>query len=172
MRRGTGTRFGARAATSGALAALCILGLASPAGASAGPAGPAAGRSTRPAQVLRLRAMPAGTVTFGRQHGRLTVHAVMSGLTPGLPHSVNLLVPGRSPGIQFSALTANSLGQATATLRSRFSGRLPHGTRLVIHLGAGGGRAGLSRSRSARAGPASAHRGDRPPCRITPTGRR
>jgi hypothetical protein len=141
MRRGTGTRFGARAATSGALAALCILGLASPAGASAGPAGPAAGRSTRPAQVLRLRAMPAGTVTFGRQHGRLTVHAVMSGLTPGLPHSVNLLVPGRSPGIQFSALTANSLGQADATLRSRFSGRLPHGTRLVIHLGAGGGRA-------------------------------
>lgn len=88
MRRGTGTRFGARAATSGALAALCILGLASPAGASAGPAGPAAGRSTRPAQVLRLRAMPAGTVTFGRQHGRLTVHAVMFGLTPGLSHSV------------------------------------------------------------------------------------
>jgi hypothetical protein len=141
MRRGAGTRFGAGAAASGALAALCVLGVASPAGAGAGPAGPAAGRSTRSVQVLHLRAMPAGTVTFGRQHGRLTVHAVMFGLTPGLSHRVNLLVPGRSASIPFSALTANSVGQANATLRSRFSGRLPHGTRLVIHLGAGGGRA-------------------------------
>ncbi len=85
--------------------------------------------------------MPAGTVTFGRRHGRLTVHAVMFGLTPGLSHRVNLMVPGRSASIQFSALTANGVGQANATLRSRFSGRLPHGTRLVIRLGAGSGRA-------------------------------
>ncbi len=138
MRRGAGTRFGAGAATSGALAAICVLGLASPAGASAGPA---AGRSTRAVQLLHLRAMPAGTATFGWRHGRLTVHTVMFGLTPGSSHSVNLMVPGRPAGIQFSPLSANRLGQADSTLRSRFSGRLPHGTRLVIRLGAGGGRA-------------------------------
>ena len=109
--------------------------------------------------------MPAGTVTFGRQHGRLTVHAVMFGLTPGLSHRVNLLVPGRSAGIPFSALTANSAGQANATLRSHFSGRLPHGTRLVIHLGTGGGRAARAPiAETRRLGhpgrrPAPAHRG-------------
>jgi hypothetical protein len=141
MRRGAGTRFGAGAAAPGALAAICVLGLASPAGASAAPAGPGAGGSTSAVQVLHLRAMPAGTATFGWRHGRLTVRTVMFGLTPGSSHRVSLMVPGRSAGIEFSPLTANSLGQASATLRSRFSGRLPHGIRLLIRLGTGGGQA-------------------------------
>jgi hypothetical protein len=84
--------------------------------------------------------MPAGTVTFGRRQGRLTVHAAMFGLTPGSSHSVNLLVPGHSGSIRFGWLTANSLGQANSTLLSHSSGQLPPGSRLLIHMGIRGGR--------------------------------
>jgi len=84
--------------------------------------------------------MPAGTVTFGRRQGRLTVQAAVFGLTPGSSHSVNLLAPGHSGSIRFSRLTANSLGQANSTLLSHFSGHLPPGSRLLIHMGISGGR--------------------------------
>ncbi len=85
--------------------------------------------------------MPAGTVTFGRgSHGRLTVHADMFGLTPGSSHNVDLVIPGRFLAVRFSTLTANSVGQADSTLQSKFTGRLPRGSRLVIRMGVAGGR--------------------------------
>jgi hypothetical protein len=143
MRRRAAIRFGAGAATSGALAAVCVLALASPASAStssASTAGSAAAHGTPAVQVLHLRAMPPGTVVFGRHHGRLRVHARMFGLTPGSSHSVSLVVPGRSRSIWFGTLTANSVGQANSTLLSHFTGHLSRGSRLLVHMGAGGGR--------------------------------
>jgi CHRD domain len=103
--------------------------------------------------------MPAGTVTFGRHHGRLTVHAAMFGLTPGSSHNVNLVIPGRFRAIRFSPLTANSAGQADSTLRSHFAGHPPRGSRLLIRMGVGGGR--VARERIAETGRLS-HPGRRP----------
>ena len=150
------------AAASGALAAAVVLALPGTAGASTrGAAGPATGglsaashvsaagqrstgaggtaapRGTLSAQVLRLRPMPAGLVSFGRRHGRLTVHAMLSGLTPGSSHGVSLLLPGRFRAVAFGPLTANGVGQAAATLRSGYSGPLLAGSRLVIRMGTG-----------------------------------
>jgi hypothetical protein len=141
---------GVTAATaSGALAAAAVLTLAAPAGASTSSAGtlvsavvhgtPAV-HGTAAVHALRLRAMPAGTVTFGRRHGRLTVHAVMFGLTAGSSHRVNLMIPGRSAAIRFSPLTANSVGQANTILQSHFRGQLRRGSRLRIRMGVRGGR--------------------------------
>ncbi|HUK69515.1 MAG TPA: CHRD domain-containing protein [Streptosporangiaceae bacterium] len=144
MPRRSRIRLGAGAAASGALAAVAVLTLAASAGgstSSAGPLGSATVHGITPAVYsLRLRAMPAGTVTFGRRHGRLTVHAVMFGLTPGSSHSVNLLMPGRFGIIWFSRLTANTVGQANSTLQSHFTGHLPRGSRLLIRMGVGSGR--------------------------------
>jgi hypothetical protein len=85
--------------------------------------------------------MPRGTVTFGRgRHGRLTVRADMSGLTPGSAHRVNLVIPGRRRPVRFSPLTARSTGRADSTLRSTFTGRVPRGSRLLVRMGVGGGR--------------------------------
>ena len=133
-------RRGRRAAVaSGALAAAVTLALPGAAGAStrtaaAGAAAPPGGVSL---QVLKLRPMPYGAVSFGRWHGRLTVRAVVLGLTPGSSHRVSLLLPGRFRAIQFGPLTANSVGQAGATLRSSYPGRLVAGSRLVIRMGTG-----------------------------------
>jgi hypothetical protein len=85
--------------------------------------------------------MPVGTVRFGRAgHGRLTVHARVSGLTPGSSHAVDLRVPGHSRLIRFSTLTASNVGQASSTLHSHFSGPLRRGSRLLVRMGAQGGR--------------------------------
>jgi hypothetical protein len=81
--------------------------------------------------------MPKGTVTFGRRHGLLTVRAVMSGLTPGSSHAVILQVPGRVRAVQFSTLTASSVGQASSTLHSNFAGHLATGSRLLVRMGTG-----------------------------------
>jgi Cu/Zn superoxide dismutase len=138
---------GAAAATAAVLAATAVataaaLSLAAPA-ASASSAGRTAAAAQRaPAlQALSLHAMPVGTVRFGRAgHGRLTVHARVSGLTPGSSHAVDLRVPGHSRVIRFSTLTANNAGQASSTLHSRFSGPLRRGSRLLVRMGAQGGR--------------------------------
>jgi len=151
---GARIRLGAGAATVSALAAAAILTLAASAGAGtsgagtsgagtvgAATVGSAADHGTAAVDILSLRAMPAGTVTFGRgSHGRLTVHADMFGLTPGSSHSVNLVIPGRSRAIRFSPLTANSAGHASSALRSDFTGHLRRGGRLLIRMGVGGGR--------------------------------
>jgi len=45
------------------------------------------------------------------------------------------------------ALTANNVGQASATLRSHFSGTLRRGSRLLVRMGARGGRLASTRER-------------------------
>jgi Cu/Zn superoxide dismutase len=114
------------------------LALAAPAGASTiSPAG--ATHAKAAVHLLSLRAMPVGTVTFGRdRRHRLTVHALIYGLTPGSSHNVGLLAPGHAGVIRFSALTANNVGQARVTLSSKFTGRWRKGSRLVIRMGVGG----------------------------------
>ena len=106
--------------------------------------------------------MPRGTVTFGRRAGRLTVHAVMTGLTPGSEHGVHLLLPGAHAGvIRFSPLPASTAGRARATLHSHFRGPLPRGSRLVIRMGTGDGRVArkaIARTRRLRRGGPGPHR--------------
>jgi Cu/Zn superoxide dismutase len=129
----------AAAATSGALAAAAVLALAAP--ASAGTARSATVPGSAAAVALSLRAMPPGTVTFAHdRRGHLTIHPDMFGLTPGSAHSVSLVIPGWRRTVRFSPLTANSAGQADSTLYSSFLGRPPRWSRVVVHMGVGGGR--------------------------------
>jgi Cu/Zn superoxide dismutase len=145
-RRSRRARLGAGTAVAGALAAAAVLSLAAPAGASTSRAGsPRAaaghGAAALHAVHLHLRAMPAGTVTFGRaHHGRLTVRARLHGLTPGSPHAVELVIPGRRRAVRFSPLTASSAGRADGVLRSGFTGHLRGGSRLIVRMGTGGSR--------------------------------
>jgi len=140
--RGARIRLGAAAAA--VLAATAVLTATAPAGASTsspGAVGSAAAHGSPPVVRLALRAMPAGTVTFGwGSQGRLTVHADVFGLTPGSSHNVDLVRPGRIGTIRFSPLMANSVGQADGTLQSNFTGHLPRGSRLLIRMGIQGGR--------------------------------
>ena len=145
--RGAGTT----AAGALAAAAAAALTLGAPAGASASRAGNASlatflaapSGHARARYALSLRAMPAGAVTFGRgNHRHLTVRARMFGLTPGSSHQVDLVIPGRSSMVRFSTLTANSVGQADSVLHSGFAGLVPRGSRLLVRMGAGGGRVG------------------------------
>jgi Cu/Zn superoxide dismutase len=131
--RDTRVRLGAAAGASGVLAAV-VLTLAPPAGASASSA---AAHHRSAAIALHLRAMPRGTVTFGRSRGLLTVRAAMSGLTPGSSHAVIVRVPGRARAVQFSTLTASGVGQASSTLHSNFAGHLARGSRLLVRMGTG-----------------------------------
>jgi hypothetical protein len=131
------------AAAAPALAAVLALAAAGP--ATAGTRGAAhrdashplpAPRAAAAPDVLRLHPMPEGTVRFGRQHGRLTVHAALFGLTPGSIHGVDLRLPGGGR-VRFSPLTANAVGQARATVSSHYTGRLPAGSWLAIRMGTG-----------------------------------
>lgn len=126
--------LGAALGVPGVLAAAIAVALAAPAGASTSSA------ATHPsaAIALHLRAMPRGTVTFGRRHGLLTVRAVVSGLTAGSAHAVILQVPGRARAVRFSTLTASSVGRASSILHSNFAGRLASGSRLLVRMGTGG----------------------------------
>ncbi|MGI9008703.1 MAG: CHRD domain-containing protein [Streptosporangiaceae bacterium] len=121
-------RLGVR--TSGLLVAATAMAAAAPADAGA------PGSTAAPAVVrMVLHPMPAGTVSFGRSGGhRLTAQARMFGLTPGSSHAVDLVVPGRGL-VKFSTLTASSVGQADASLTSRFTGQLASGSHLVIRMG-------------------------------------
>jgi Cu/Zn superoxide dismutase len=131
-------------------AAIAFVAPASASTSSAGAPGHAASASWA-AHVLPLNAMPVGTVAFGRdRRGRLTVAAEMYGLTPGSSHRVNLISAHRYYVIRFGTLTANSVGQARATLTSSYTGPWPHGMRLVIHMGAGHGS--VARQRIAQTG--------------------
>ena len=158
-------------AAAGAMTAAAALTAAAPAGAAAsGPAasGAAVGgagvrgpQAAASAYSLRLRAMPRGTVSFGRRAGRLTVHAVMAGLTPGSQHGVHLLLPGHAGAVRFSTLAASAGGSARATLRSHFAGPLPRGSRLVIRMGTGDGRVArkaIAQTRLLRGGGRGPHR--------------
>jgi hypothetical protein len=129
-----------RAGAAGARAAAAALSLAGAGPSSAAAPGSAAVPAAPAVHLLHLRAMPAGQVTFGRSHGRLTVRARIHGLTPGSSHDVDLVVPGRHRAVRFSVLRASSVGRADGTLRSGFTGRLRRGSRLVVRMGTGGGR--------------------------------
>ena len=157
-------------AAAGAMAAAAALAAGAPAGAltagaatsSAGLGGPRAPHAAASAYSLRLRAMPRGTVTFGRRAGRLTVRAVMTGLTPGSEHGVHLLLPGTHAGVvRFSPLPASAAGRTRATLHSHFTGPMPRGSRLVIRMGTGDGRVArkaIARTRLLRRGGPGPHR--------------
>jgi hypothetical protein len=105
--------------------------------ASAAKARPALGATSPPAvSALTLRAMPVGTVSFGRDRRHdLTARVVMYGLTPGLSHNVDLSVPGRPWVVRFSPLAVNGVGQAASTLYSNFTGSWRPGSRLLIRMG-------------------------------------
>jgi CHRD domain len=84
---------------------------------------------------LQLQAMPSGNVTFGTDSsGNLSLTVDAFGFTPGSSHLVRLL-DGNNFVAQFSMLTANGVGQASATLDSTFSGTVPPGSRVVIYNG-------------------------------------
>jgi hypothetical protein len=142
-----GIRLGAAAAS--ALVAGAVA-LAVPATANASSV--AAGGHVTPSwavHLLPLNAMPVGRVAFGRdRRNRLTVSAAMYGLTPGSSHRVNLLASNRYYVIRFGTLTANSVGQARATLTSNYTGPWVPGMRLVIHMGTDHGS--VARQRIAR----------------------
>ena len=129
------------------------LALAAPAAASASSVA-ASGATTGSGwavHLLPLNAMPVGSVAFGRdRRNRLTVTAVMYGLTPGSSHRVNLLSSNRYYVIRFGTLTANNGGQARATLTSNYTGPWVPGMRLVIHMGTGHGS--VARQRIAQTG--------------------
>jgi Cu/Zn superoxide dismutase len=91
---------------------------------------------------LTLRAMPAGTVRFGRdRNGGLIARINMYGLTPGSTHTIEIQVAGRvNPVVPFVPLTADGMGRLHATAVSNWKGRsLPAGSRFVIRLGLHGG---------------------------------
>ena len=164
LRRPGRARACLAAAAAGAMAAAAALTAAAPAGAATGGTGlrgPQAPQAASSAYSLRLRAMPRGTVTFGRRAGRLTVHAALVGLTPGSRHGVHLLRPGHAGPVRFSALEASAGGSARATLQSRFTGPLPPGSRLVIRMGTGDSRVArtvIAQTRLLRDGGRGPHR--------------
>jgi Cu/Zn superoxide dismutase len=86
-----------------------------------------------------LGGMPEGTVTLGRD-GFGTVDATVSvlGLTPGSSHAVDLVNDDGQEVASFGTLTANGVGQATATLDSRIR-HLGDDSHVVIRNGTGGG---------------------------------
>jgi hypothetical protein len=85
---------------------------------------------------LQLQAMPAGTASFGTgSSGTLALTVNALGFTPGSAHLVRLLDGHGNTLAQFSTLTANGVGQASATLDSTFTGSIPTGSRVVIYNG-------------------------------------
>src|SRR5262249_62346707 len=85
---------------------------------------------------LPLQSMPTGNVSFGTDgSGNLTLTVDAFGFTPGSSHLVRLLEGNNTVVAQFSTLTANGTGQASATLTSTFTGAIPNGSRGVVYHG-------------------------------------
>jgi CHRD domain len=137
-------RMSAAATSAAALAVAVMVTMVTATGANATgsrSAGAAAGAATGSVEHLVLHPMPAGSVRFGSvSHGWLVVHVLMYGLTPGSAHHVDLVQRDGRRVVRFSLLRANGVGRADELLGSRFGGRVPRGSRLVIRMGAGGGR--------------------------------
>jgi len=81
---------------------------------------------------VELAPMPHGTVRFDRD-GSGTVDATPNvfGLTPGSSHTVELVDRGGQPADSLGTLTANGVGQATATFDTRYQ-HVSGSWRLVI----------------------------------------
>ncbi|MEY9964136.1 hypothetical protein ABIA33_002178 [Streptacidiphilus sp. MAP12-16] len=94
---------------------------------------------------LTLHPMPAGSVAFSHDsQGQLRAQLHLYGLTPGSPHQIDIEVPGHGTAtvVGFGVLSADATGQADATLTAAsFTGSLPSGSRLLVHLGTVGGGA-------------------------------
>jgi hypothetical protein len=93
------------------------------------------GVSTGPGSYI-LAPMPAGTVRVERgTHGHLQAQLSVFGLTPGSSHAVSIEGQAGHP-VRFTTLTANSAGQADATLTSvdRVGWVRPF-SRFIIRLG-------------------------------------
>lgn len=90
---------------------------------------------------LSLHAMPTGTATLGKNSdGTVSAHLVVSGLTPGSAHTVEIDTADGRTAVRLGSLTADGTGDADSTLTSasQVSG-LSSGARLVIRLGLYGG---------------------------------
>ena len=87
---------------------------------------------------LQLMSMPQGTATLGRDsEDDVDVTIDAFGLTPGSAHNVELVNGAGGVVADFSMLTANTLGQADATLDSGYKGALG-AWRVVILNGTAG----------------------------------
>lgn len=90
---------------------------------------------------VSLNTMPTGWVSFGPDSsGHLQVTVQVEGLTPGSAHTVEIDAGANPvPVTVLDTLTANSLGQAEATLSSMDTNALPAGADVAIRLGLHGG---------------------------------
>jgi len=97
--------------------------------------------NVRTVKNLALGAMPAGTVTLGRDgSGNLTATFSAFGFTPGSQHAVVVKAPGTETLIPLGTFTANGVGQAdNVTVDSTYSGAFPTGGSLGIYNGTGTG---------------------------------
>jgi Cu/Zn superoxide dismutase len=89
--------------------------------------------ATASVEHLQLQAMPQGTAALAwNAEGQLTVQLTAFGLTPGSSHGIELTAPDGTVITEFGTLTANSVGQAQATLTSTDTTPVPVGSHLVI----------------------------------------
>src|SRR5580693_5896132 len=87
---------------------------------------------------IQLTPMPQGTVGLGRDRsGAVDATVSAFGLTPGSSHAVELVNGDGRVVARFGTLTANGVGQAWASLDSRYRHHL-EGTRVVILNGTAG----------------------------------
>jgi Cu/Zn superoxide dismutase len=102
----------------------------------------ASAQQVRTTRHLTLNPMPQGSVTFSRDARNLLVaHVTAFGFTPGSSHTVEIDAPGRSgPVVGFGTVTADGTGQIDRRVTAVDAvGDLPHGSQLVIRLGANSG---------------------------------
>jgi hypothetical protein len=123
----------AAAVTAGAIVA---------AGALAAGSAQAAPLPQRPGNVTAhvwLTPMPQGTVTLGRDwFGTVDATVRAFGLTPGSPHAVELVNRDGQEVASFGTLTANSVGQAHATLETWDWGPVGSAHVVILNGTAGG----------------------------------
>ena len=94
--------------------------------------------SARETARVQLTPMPQGTVTLGRDRsGAVDATVSAFGLTPGSSHTVELVNGDGRVVARFGTLTANGVGQAWASLDSRYRHHLD-GARVVILNGTAG----------------------------------
>ena len=113
---------------------------ASPSAAPSGMSGSMSGGSGSSSGTgeLMLQQMPQGTVTLGQgSNGMAQAHANVTGLTPGSQHLVEIDLPNsNTPAVEFQILSANSAGDANATLDSNVPLReVPSDGHVVLRLG-------------------------------------
>ena len=87
---------------------------------------------------LTLQSMPTGHVTLSQNSdGTLAAHLMVTGLTPGSAHNVEIDSPDSSQSaVKFAGFTADATGAANVTVNSVSAvSRIPADGRLVVRLG-------------------------------------